>query len=135
MSSHRLQVHGDKGPTEVQWQDACAAGNEIITNNPTTVVFFEGDQVDDDARELLGPQRCSPEGHLASLRSCFGPDARLLIVQPTRLAPGGQACYSNLLGPMTACGEALGFRPQGYRAATHLAALLAACGGGGGEGG
>ncbi|GLC44434.1 hypothetical protein PLESTB_000470100 [Pleodorina starrii] len=131
-----LCVRGPAGPSEV----LLAGGS-----SNSAVVFFEGDQIlDDDTRDLLGPERWSPDAHLATLCGRAGADTSVLLVMPTTLAAGGQACYGNLLASMTAVGEPLGFKPQGYPAATHLAAILASVqardggedgdGGGGGDG-
>ncbi|PNW85336.1 hypothetical protein CHLRE_03g181600v5 [Chlamydomonas reinhardtii] len=92
------------------------------------VVFFEGDQItDEDTREILGLERCSPEGHLKSMAAHF-PDALVLLVMPTTVVSAGQACFGNFICASTATGEPLGFKPQEYRAAAHIRAILAASG-------
>ncbi|KAG2448358.1 hypothetical protein HYH02_006940 [Chlamydomonas schloesseri] len=95
----------------------------------TAVMFIEGDQItDEDSLEILGPTRCSPEGHLQSIAGRFPDASPVLLVMPTTVVAGGQACFGNFVCASTATGEPLGFKPQEYRATTHLHAILAASG-------
>ncbi|GLI69052.1 hypothetical protein VaNZ11_013594, partial [Volvox africanus] len=113
-------VQGEAGTSEVRFARGC--GDQAV-------VFFEGDQIlDEDTRDLLGSELWSPESHLATLRSQAGSETSVFVVMPTTVAVGGQGCYGNFLAAMTAAGEPLGFKPQDYRAATHLSAILSACG-------
>ncbi|PNH12377.1 hypothetical protein TSOC_000641 [Tetrabaena socialis] len=93
----------------------------------TAVLFFEGDQISPDdyeARELIG-DLAEPAQHLSTLSTRFSEDA-VFVVLPTTLNRG-QACYGNFLNAMTATGEPLGFKPQGYRSSTHLHDILTRC--------
>lgn len=49
-------------------------------------------------------------------------------VMPTTVVSAGQACFGNFICASTATGEPLGFKPQEYRAAAHIRAILAASG-------
>ncbi|GIL42898.1 hypothetical protein Vafri_734 [Volvox africanus] len=113
-------VQGEAGTSEVIFARGCS---------DQAVFFFEGDQIlDEDTRDLLGSELWSPESHLATLQSQAGSETSVFVVMPTTVAVGGQGCYGNFLAAMTAAGEPLGFKPQDYRAATHLGAILSACG-------
>ncbi|KAG2499943.1 hypothetical protein HYH03_002230 [Edaphochlamys debaryana] len=91
-----------------------------------TVVFIEGDQIeDDDTKDSLGLERWHPQSHLTTMRQLFPTASLVVCVLPTTVAPGGQSCFGAFLPAMTATGEPLGFKPAGYKAATHLAELLA----------
>ena len=72
----QMYVRGVAGSTEVKCRSSCSVQGQP----PRNVVFFEGDQIDDDdTRDILGRERWSPDCHLTSLCNRFGTEAAVLV--------------------------------------------------------
>lgn len=90
-----------------------------------TVLFFPGDRM--ESEEELVKRLMDPDGMLDVLQEKF-PSRDVMVVQPTRYEPPGQAnayaCYDNFLERSTWSGDPIGYHTEQGKGLKHLTAIL-----------
>ena len=89
------------------------------------VLFFPGDRMESD--DELVQRLTDPDGMLDVLEKKY-PIRDVMVVQPTRYEPPGQAnayaCYDNFLERSTWTGDPIGYHTEQGKGLKHLAAIL-----------